>query len=387
MKVVMIQSLTDNMIVTGIAQQRGNIRLRSERTPFSTELQTWLTSVGVTHVYVEEDTIAETGEVDSHNAHHHSVTHLLLKEAKQSAAQSPTNHLQSGLYLSASEASESVINIYLQHVRRGAAVVTLAFLLGLMSNLASRWWLNSNDNQTVVAGLVEQVESKAQGLMVSDTNNNMVLEQSANSEDMPRQLSVSESPQFDNDSSTVKTPEKAALAIVESSQTKLDTEQTGLQSDGRDSQGDGISLSEVPSADTEFSSNLIQTESQAAVKAEISTETQSEPISPELLAIFEQAIQNVDQSEPAEEPVDDVPSDIPRIDQIPPRLMTKIPSLAYNAHMYASEPSDRWININDLVRREGDSVEGVLTLVEITPQHAVLAIDGYEFTLRALTDW
>ncbi|MBN4057530.1 general secretion pathway protein GspB [Pseudoalteromonas haloplanktis] len=74
------------------------------------------------------------------------------------------------------------------------------------------------------------------------------------------------------------------------------------------------------------------------------------------------------------------------IELLPDALQSLIPTIKYQAHIYASESSKRWIKLNGRELYEGDNI-GVLSVVEITPEQSLLSYDGYEFTLKALQDW
>lgn len=115
-------------------------------------------------------------------------------------------------------------------------------------------------------------------------------------------------------------------------------------------------------------------------------------ISPVLLERFERAIAEVDSQndstyeQPAVSTVNAAP-DVPAVHELPAWLLTELPSMEFSAHMYASNPSDRWIRINGKRLVEGQNIEGELRLVAIEPQHVVLAFKGHEFSMNALTDW
>ena len=74
------------------------------------------------------------------------------------------------------------------------------------------------------------------------------------------------------------------------------------------------------------------------------------------------------------------------IELLPETIQNRIPKLVYQAHIYATEQSKRWIKINGYELYEGDSV-GRLRVVEITPEQSILSIDNYEFSLEAMQDW
>ncbi|MFY8274060.1 general secretion pathway protein GspB [Pseudoalteromonas sp. SSDWG2] len=74
------------------------------------------------------------------------------------------------------------------------------------------------------------------------------------------------------------------------------------------------------------------------------------------------------------------------IELLPDAIQRRIPSLVYQAHIYATDQDKRWIKLNGYELYEGDSV-GRLQVVEITPEQTILSIDNYEFSLEAMQDW
>lgn len=74
------------------------------------------------------------------------------------------------------------------------------------------------------------------------------------------------------------------------------------------------------------------------------------------------------------------------IELLPSSLQASIPSLRYQAHIYATEANKRWIKLNNRPLYEGDSL-GALTVVEITPEQTRFDFDGIEFSLQAMQDW
>jgi general secretion pathway protein B len=120
-------------------------------------------------------------------------------------------------------------------------------------------------------------------------------------------------------------------------------------------------------------------------------EPEPEPqISADVLARFRKAMTEVEDSPaPPPPPVDNVSSSkkVPRIDQLPPWAMTRLPSMAFSAHMYASVESERWVRVNGTRMVEGDKIDGLIEIVRIEPQHVILNFSGQTFSMAALTDW
>ena len=74
------------------------------------------------------------------------------------------------------------------------------------------------------------------------------------------------------------------------------------------------------------------------------------------------------------------------VELLPDGLQSMLPSIKYQAHIYASTADKRWIKLNGRELYEGESI-GALKVLEITPDQSVLDFDGYEFSLKALQDW
>ena len=113
-------------------------------------------------------------------------------------------------------------------------------------------------------------------------------------------------------------------------------------------------------------------------------------VSPELLRRFNQAIDAIDSESVNSEPDDvavSVRNDVQRIDQLPVRLMTTLPTMSFSAHMYASRPNDRWVRVNGQRKQEGDWISNEVQIVNIEAQRVILEYKGEIFSMAALTDW
>lgn len=111
-------------------------------------------------------------------------------------------------------------------------------------------------------------------------------------------------------------------------------------------------------------------------------------IPPDLLRRFQNAMEDIGDSNPADPGVDVEPiKNVPAVEDLPAWVLTQLPSLAFSAHMYASDPEDRWVRVNGRRVLEGQEIEDGLVLVGIEPQHVILAFQGQEFSMNALSDW
>ncbi|MFT7411683.1 MAG: general secretion pathway protein B [Paraglaciecola sp.] len=99
------------------------------------------------------------------------------------------------------------------------------------------------------------------------------------------------------------------------------------------------------------------------------TEIEGLPITPALL-------ENISSSE-----------DVLRIDQLPPWVMNRLPSMGFSAHMYSSTESERWVKVNGTTMVEGEKIDGLIEIIHIKPQYVILNYSGHTFSMAALTDW
>jgi general secretion pathway protein B len=152
-----------------------------------------------------------------------------------------------------------------------------------------------------------------------------------------------------------------------------------------------------PSSGYERSSSMDtrQTETSGNYEGKVLNEATSQSdvsVSPELMARFNAAVAALDSKAedgaPAEEQTRvTVKDELPRVDQLPVRLLTRLPTMNFSAHMYASRPADRWVRVNGRQIGEGDWIADRVQIVNIEAQRVVLAFEDEIFTMAALTDW
>lgn len=76
--------------------------------------------------------------------------------------------------------------------------------------------------------------------------------------------------------------------------------------------------------------------------------------------------------------------DIQTLDEL---LKRQIPPLRFEAHIYASDPKQRWVKVNGKDLQEGQWVTADIQLKEITPQYVLLQTGRQMFSMEALTEW
>jgi general secretion pathway protein B len=122
----------------------------------------------------------------------------------------------------------------------------------------------------------------------------------------------------------------------------------------------------------------------------VSNSVSNERLNPTLLRRIQAAAEDVDSQ--VNDPKPDVIkitdlNQLPRIDQLSPAILTLMPAMSFSAHMYASNPRDRWVRVNSKRLGEGDVIANNVILKRIESEKVVLDYNGTEFTMNALSDW
>ncbi|EDP99319.1 general secretion pathway protein GspB [Shewanella benthica] len=112
-----------------------------------------------------------------------------------------------------------------------------------------------------------------------------------------------------------------------------------------------------------------------------------------LLAAFEAALTAVEVRNSLAAPMtavelDPIPTTkadtLPKYGQLPAGLQLQVPEFNINAHVYSTNPDNRWLNVDGAELQEGDKIGGKLDIVEIRPRDVVLSIQGTKFKVPAI---
>lgn len=68
-------------------------------------------------------------------------------------------------------------------------------------------------------------------------------------------------------------------------------------------------------------------------------------------------------------------------------LQRQLPKLRFEAHVYATQPAQRWVKVNGKSLQEGQWITADVRLKEITPQYVLLEFGQQLFSMRALSEW
>lgn len=75
------------------------------------------------------------------------------------------------------------------------------------------------------------------------------------------------------------------------------------------------------------------------------------------------------------------------IDDLDQLTRRQLPALRFEAHVYASTPSQRWVKVNGRTIQQGQWLSTDVQVVEILPNYVLLRFHQQEFSVEALTDW
>jgi general secretion pathway protein B len=116
-------------------------------------------------------------------------------------------------------------------------------------------------------------------------------------------------------------------------------------------------------------------------------ELEESDVSAELRGKFESALAAADNPERRKQEINyhDVPAqDINQLDDL---LQRQLPSLRFEAHVYATDAKQRWIKVNGKDLQQGQWVTADIQVKEILPQYVVLQFNQVQFSVEALADW
>lgn len=75
------------------------------------------------------------------------------------------------------------------------------------------------------------------------------------------------------------------------------------------------------------------------------------------------------------------------INMLDMQLQQQIPPLRFDAHVYATTASQRWVKVNGKNLQEGQWITADIRIKEITPQFVLLELSTQLFSMAALTEW
>ncbi|WP_100655968.1 general secretion pathway protein GspB [Alteromonas flava] len=362
LKVINIQDLRPGMMITQVVEQNGPVKIRKVGLVRSQDMLTGLAEMGVLKVEIDTEQSLELEP----EAVPTSMTQKLLQgefDHAQSVDSSLSESFNRSLFLPSVSQLPSMWQLYARQGGIAALVVMCGLSLGFAAAVLPPW-------------VSQRLANTPNAEHVTADRPAMTIDAAA------------------------KTPSDVDRANTENN----NTQQSNVQDIAVIGNVDSVtpqeqSANSISPADiTTGSSGSVNSSSEAADNASeeegrVLNPSQSEEVvsgvSAELLARFNQALEAIE-NEPADQTPETqvtVRSDIPRIDQLPARLLTRLPAMSFSAHMYASAPQNRWVRVNGQQLFESDWVNDQVQLINIEPQRVVLSFEGELFTMAALTDW
>ena len=338
---VEIHDLKPGMIILEVSRQNGPVKIKKSGLVSSTQMIQGLAEMGVQEVIIDP---AQTVEVEAPLVTKSKTQKLLEQEAnrEQGLDHALSEQFNRSLFLPSVSELPSAWQVYLRH-----GVMASVLLVG---GFATGWTVANIDNWYAAYQQVNE----------------------------PVQLPITEQSPPVQEVSTLQVKQPPVTTTEPATQPSEEPQVTAQQLDVPELQGQERVLGYVPE-DSEALMEQATAEGDSAAGA----------LNPELVKRFEQAIADLD-SEPQSEPVAPAVSaepTVPKVHELPAWILTELPSMAFSAHMYASDPNERWIRVNGQRLVEGQYLNDDLRLVQIDPQHVILAYKGQEFSMAALTDW
>lgn len=115
-------------------------------------------------------------------------------------------------------------------------------------------------------------------------------------------------------------------------------------------------------------------------------ELSASEVSDELKSKFALALEETG-SAPRRKSVTDHAAPARDINSLDELLKRQIPPLRFEAHVYATEPKQRWVKVNGKDLQEGQWVTADIQIKEITPQYVLLQTGRQLFSVEALSEW
>ncbi|MBU3022066.1 general secretion pathway protein GspB [Aestuariibacter sp. A3R04] len=358
-----ITDLKPGMVIVKITKQNGPVKIRKSGLVTSEAMVQGLAEMGVLEIEVDH---AQTVEIDTQK-HHRTETQALIRGERDTTAASLDRNISDqfnrSLFLPTVQGLPSMWKVYAKQGMSFATVVLFGLALGFGVGSFPHWWQSLGQVSITVAersadNTVGENPKPVTDKVDTVSSQEAVARQASSLKDPPPQAPVN--------SASEDTPNTVEQGLV------AESRETSKPQEEINSRPPGLDSVEEPEGEI------------------INAPPQNKgDVSPELLARFNQALEELDNKATEFQPKPQVVvrDDLPRVDQLPVRMLTRLPSMAFNAHMYASRPSDRWVRVNGVQLSEGDWINDEVQIVKIEAQRVILNFEGKNFSMAALTDW
>lgn len=447
LKRIKVADLSPGMMVTSVLEQSGPMRIRKVGMIRSPDMIRGLKEMGVTllevdldqslNVEFEDDPVGGHSRVPESNAEGQksqsdkyvkaprTATQRLVATDKQIADvdRQLSQQFHRSLFLPAVDQMPSKWTLYGKPYSYLLVFICLGFTVGWIGASVPKWWLDlSNQVMTQNRGTANQAKNEARNPKGTQGQDSQVQETS-----VVDTLATTRDQAPDNENQHDKKTPVKTNATVETAQNTLSTppkqNQTAqdvtppikyesvngvLLEAGQQVLGYQVGADEDAPANKPDSLETQLAQSQSPTEANNKNNDEENPVisnAPGFTTISQPRVGNVDNDllrriQRAADAVDKQPEEqkpapikvtelnsLSRIDQLPPAILTQMPSMSFSAHMYASNPEDRWVRVNGKRIGEGGYITDSLQIKRIESEKVVLEFRDREFTMNALTDW
>lgn len=401
--IIAIENVKPGMVIIQITKQNGPVKIRKSGLVSSDAMVQGLSEMGVQEVEIDPEQTVEVATP----THHRTQTQALLRGQHDTSARfdkSLNDQFNRSLFLPTVESLPSSFSLYAKQALTFAVVIVGGLALGFTAATKSHWWpaLSASFSEPSTSPVAnvnnaqksDDLKEASANSTEGDSASNSAIDDSAQ---MPGQGTerISEP---NTDKSTYNSIEQASESTPAG--TQVAASNANRNPSNPNSSNTTPSNSNTPEVNDELltqaplpdngTSKDVTNEYEGKVLNE-SEDSGKIEVSPELMARFNAAVEALDDktSSANAEPETKVTvrDDTLRVDQLPVRLLTRLPTMNFSAHMYASNPRDRWVRVNGRQLSEGDWIADKVQIINIEAQRVVLAFENEIFTMAALTDW
>lgn len=396
---VRIDALQPGMVIVQITEQNGPVRIRKSGLVTSDAMVLGLREMGVLELEIDPEQTVEIQASSADTAQ--SQTQFLLQSNSANADANGINDKASSrqdsqlaeqfnrsLFLPTAQEIPDTWQIYARQVAMAIGVVVIGFGVGFGAAVAPDMLSGSGSHQQVAAtdNAKDNDENAAPAQTVTDTAQ---INKTGDSEAAANDLTAANASTATTNSATTSTTSSPEQALSNSETARQSTQQTTQQTANV-----APTQENTPPSEPDMLVLGLQPEQTSLSESLQDDDLNRNPeVSQALLKKFQkvmtemEAQQNANQFVASSAPDVPEPDDVPRVDQMPQWILSSLPRLSFNAHMFATEPADRWVKVNGKELGEGDWIDGQLRINRIDPQHIVLDFQGHEFSMKALSDW
>ncbi|CAI3938653.1 MAG: general secretion pathway protein GspB [Alteromonas macleodii] len=424
--IVAIDHLKPGMVIVQITKQNGPVKIRKSGLVTSDAMVQGLSEMGVQEVEIDPEQTVEIAPT----VHHRTQTQALLRGEHDTTAKfdkSLNEQFNRSLFLPTVEGLPSAWKLYTKQVALFAVVILGGLCIGFSAAMAKRWWpmltapasvpvadSESSVSQVEASGGASALTTTQSSNEAPGTSSNKSEQVSSNTQESGQSAGLNETAntavnanvsngvaaqQGTQANAMVNNQSAGNLAATQNTDLGAVPNKNPITTGTQNRYNNDISQRSgaEPSSGYERSSSTDsrQTETSGNYEGKVLNEAASQSdvsVSPELMARFNAAVEALDSKAQDNTPAEaqarvKVKDELPRVDQLPVRLLTRLPTMNFSAHMYASRPADRWVRVNGRQIGEGDWIADRVQIVNIEAQRVVLAFEDEIFTMAALTDW